>query len=617
VKRVNASGGEQSSRHSDSLLTRNRTLALHTEIYKIPSTKLVMVDHSSREPDANPKNLKRTRPDVIEISSDEEGSPKQAASDHHRAKIGFRDNPSNIPSSSMPSSVLQNKSERYKLESERLARQHVRELMTSNSTTASSSSSPTSARPASTSESAPSPQVPDSSETDPFPHYWHSTIKVTFNDWYPECPNALRIEEIMGPKHRIKMALISSYVLELPWIYELFEPRTPIMVIRHHTECGSFKVNERRNMFLCHPPMLKTASGATRQGCMHIKFFIIFYDNFCRVVIPTANAVSFDYQVVENAVWIQDFRRFDGNTVGYNSRRIDDVPPFRKTLEDLLERMGVPPPFRKPLADHDFRPAAANLVVSVQGSHSADASFGQARLAKELRNLGLQSGPGTGRTATLECQGSSIGSYDMKWINNFYQCASGSPSTNGSIDLNAQSGSPTPPLSVLYPSLHTVRNSKSGKGGAGTLFCNKASWEKADFPQHIFKDTMSKRSGVMMHVKMILGIFNPDPPIESSEHSTRAEEPEKVDETINKDRVGFLYIGSHNFTPAAWGKYKSKSGSDDASTLEISNWELGVVVPLKRASQIDEYVTWKRPVQPYGHRGKDSSIPWMQFSHGR
>jgi hypothetical protein len=99
-------------------------------------------------------------------------------------------------------------------------------------------------------------------------------------------------------------------------------------------------------------------------------------------------------------------------------------------------------------------------------------------------------------------QGSSIGSYDMKWINNFYQCASGSPSTNGSIDLNAQSGSPTPPLSVLYPSLHTVRNSKSGKGGAGTLFCNKASWEKADFPQHIFKDTMSKRSGVMMHVKV-------------------------------------------------------------------------------------------------------------------
>lgn len=59
------------------------------------------------------------------------------------------------------------------------------------------------------------------------------------------------------------------------------------------------------------------------------------------------------------AVWIQDFKCFNGNTMDDNSRPAKEVPPFRKTLEDLLERMGVPDPFRKPLADHDFRPAAA------------------------------------------------------------------------------------------------------------------------------------------------------------------------------------------------------------------------------------------------------------------
>ncbi|OAV88247.1 hypothetical protein PTTG_01497 [Puccinia triticina 1-1 BBBD Race 1] len=574
-----------------------------------------MANDPPRESDGNTRKHKRTRSDVIEISSDEDDDPRKLA-DQHRSKIASRNSSSipSAPSSSKAQSVLQNKSERYKLEYERLARQRAREL-------ASNPSGPSSpASPAITPSIQP-PTEPSVSQSETFQYYWNSTIKVTFNDWYPDCPNALRIEDIIGPKDRIKMVLVSSYVLELPWIHKLFNPRTRIMVIRHHTDCGSFKVNERANMFLCHPPMLKTANGNARPGCMHIKFFIIFYDTFCRVAIPTANAVSFDYEIVENAVWIQDFRRFDGNTIGYNSRRPDEVPPFRKTLDDLLDRMGVPLPFRKPLEDHDFRTAAANLVVSVQGDHSANSPpFGQMRLAKELKTLGLQSGPGTGRTASLECQGSSIGSYDLKWLNNFYRCASGSLPTAGLPEPDLQTDSSTSPFSVLYPSLHTVRNSKSGKAGAGTLFCNKATWEKANFPKHIFADTMSKRAGVLMHVKMILGLFTSDSSSESTSSTvnTSTGKPDRGDEQINKDHIGFLYIGSHNFTPAAWGKFTSKkTGSRESTLLEISNWELGVVLPVKSHAQIEEYVTWQRPPKPYGHRGKDSSIPWMQFSHGR
>jgi len=573
-----------------------------------------MVNHRPRESAGNSKSLKRNRPDVIEISSDEDGDPTKVT-DHHRAKIDFQhtSHVPPVPSSPKPASVLSNNPERYKLESARLARQQAREIA-SNPTASSSTSIP----PASP-QAVQVPQQSEPSGSDLIQNYWHSTIKVTFNDWYPNHPNALRIEDIIGPKNRIKMALVSSYVAELPWVHGLFDPKTPLMVIRHHTECGTFKVNERQNMFLCHPPMLKTANGKARPGCMHIKFFIIFYDNFCRVAIPTANAVSFDYEIVENAVWIQDFKCFNGNTMGYSSRPAEEVPPFRKTLENLLERMGVPDSFRKPLADHDFRPAAANLVVSVQGNHAADAPFGQTGLAKELKNLRLQSGDGTGRTATLECQGSSIGSYDLKWINNFYRCASGSAPTNGPVESDLKNASSTPPLSVLYPSLHTVKNSKSGKAGAGTLFCNKASWEKANFPRDIFKDTMSKRLGVLMHVKMILGLFNSDSSIESSGSRLASclDMPADGGAESNKDHVGFLYIGSHNFTPAAWGRLTWKSGSRLSSSLEISNWEMGVVLPLKSLAQAEEYVSWQRPLKAYGHSGEDSLIPWMQFSHGR
>ncbi|KNE91393.1 hypothetical protein PSTG_15185 [Puccinia striiformis f. sp. tritici PST-78] len=588
-------------------------------------------------PEGKTKNLKRSRSEVIEISSDEEGPP--TVDQHRSKKIPALDTSSSIPltgssssktkpisssSTSSSSLLLENKPERFKLEYERLARQRARELASGSTHSPSSPSfKPYTITPTTPTFPIHAPVLQEPSGS--FQNYWNSTIKVTYNDWYPDSPNALKIEDIIGPKDRVKMALVSSYVLEIPWVHKLFDPHTRIMVIRHHTECGMFKVNERQNMFLCHPPMLKTANGTARHGCMHIKFFIIFYDNFCRVAIPTANAVSFDYEFVENAVWIQDFPRFDGNTVGFNSRKSDDdVPPFRKTLDDLLERMGVPAPFRKPLEDHDFRTAAANLVVSVQGSHPSNSAFGQTRLANELETLGLQSGPGTGRTATLECQGSSIGSYDPKWIKNFYSCASGSPPTTTTMTMTmsgstesepkTQTNSSLPPLSVLYPSLHTVRNSKSGRGGGGTLFCNKATWEKPGFPSQIFADTMSKRSGVLMHVKMILGIFNYS--VEST-GPTASTSTREVEKRINKDQVGFLYVGSHNLTPAAWGKFTSKSASNETGSLEISNWEMGVVLPLKSQAQVEEYVTWQRPVKPYGHGGKDTGIPWMQFSHGR
>ncbi|KAA1099328.1 hypothetical protein PGT21_003632 [Puccinia graminis f. sp. tritici] len=127
---------------------------------------------------------------------------------------------------------------------------------------------------------------------------------------------------------------------------------------------------------------------------------------------------------------------------------------------------------------------------------------------------------------------------------------------------------------------------------------------------------MSKRTGVLMHVKRKdldrddLGLFNSDSSRSRlAQHGLQpsVDKSGARDGRINKDHAGFLYIGSHNFR---LGKFNSKSGSDDSTSLEISNWELGVVLPVKSHAQAEEYVTWQRPTKPYGHRGKDTSIPW-------
>lgn len=416
------------------------------------------------------------------------------------------------------------------------------------------------------------------------------------------------------------MAVVSSYVVDLPWIHGLFEPKTPVLVIRHHAEPGTFKVNERENLFLCHPPMLTSDKGKARAGCMHIKFFIIFYHNFCRVAIPTANAVDFDYHTIENSVWIQDFRlSVDRSGSCSNKDLRNEVPPFLETLENLLDRMGVPSSFRQTLKNYDFRPAAANLVVSIQGDHPLHSAYGQTGLAKEITSLGLESGPGTARTVALECQGSSIGGFDMAWLKNFYRCVSGHIPSTSPAQSDSTPG-PDPPISVLFPTLYTVKNSLDGMAGGGTIFCNKATWQKANFPTHIFADATSKRTGVLMHVKMILGLFTPESQVEQASSSTTIPS-ERLDldnpSDINHSCLGFLYLGSHNFTPAAWGRFSSKRGSNESLRIEISNWELGVLLPITSDSQIDEYVPWQRPPKKYGYNGRDSKLPWMQFSHGR
>jgi tyrosyl-DNA phosphodiesterase-1 len=73
---------------------------------------------------------------------------------------------------------------------------------------------------------------------------------------------------------------------------------------------------------------------------------------------------------------------------------------------------------------------------------------------------------------------------------------------------------------------------------------------------------------------------------------------------------GFLYVGSHNFTPAAWGRLSS---TNLGTKLSITNHELGVIQKLDYLydveAQANSLVTWKRPTTPY----RPDDKPWVRF----
>ncbi|KAG6918489.1 hypothetical protein DXG01_014116 [Tephrocybe rancida] len=77
------------------------------------------------------------------------------------------------------------------------------------------------------------------------------------------------------------------------------------------------------------------------------------------------------------------------------------------------------------------------------------------------------------------------------------------------------------------------------------------------------------------------------------------------DVEVIEPAVGWAYIGSHNFTPSAWG---TLSGSAFNPILSITNYELGIIFPLVDKEQADLVACFQRPPVKYGV----GDVPWMQ-----
>jgi len=111
-----------------------------------------------------------------------------------------------------------------------------------------------------------------------------------------------------------------------------------------------------------------------------------------------------------------------------------------------------------------------------------------------------------------------------------------------------------------------------------------------------------------MHSKMILGIFVDELKSFKDSSSTSVSSSSKMKEDSKDSVGGWCYIGSHNFTPSAWGNL---SGSAKNPILNVTNFELGILFPLTGENaelEGSSIVCWERPPIKY----HNSDLPWMQ-----
>ncbi|OCF43592.1 hypothetical protein I317_02610 [Kwoniella heveanensis CBS 569] len=528
--------------------------------------------------------------------------------------------------------------DRAQLEKERRERQAARQAAISGISSSFTTSS-TSSAPLKTASSSLASSTLSSSESHPFQasgpfptdaageYYLDGELRhVALRIGEHSRERTFSPQQVVGNHSQIALVIVSSFVIEDQWLLDaniLPPPEVvPTMTVRPHRKDqpeynGKIELKANGEMWV-YPKML------TGFGSAHMKYFWIFYKTGrLRVAISTANLVSYDYQEIENTVFVQDFLPLVAPIPLVASNTTHDFPlqfarlfthlRIHTGLRNLIRHhpAGSAIPFTPEnnfadLAKYDWSKVRVRIVMSIPGQYTGHEEIGKlgiSRLGKVLNEQGWV--PRSGEKLDVEFQGSSLGTYSLEWFDKFYSFVSGKTSQQL---VHRTKPTSWPDFHILFPTLATVERSIGGKPGGGTMFCGKAF---NSVTKGLFYDANSKRGGVLMHTKMLIAIFEPaENRLGIEKVGTPTKLKRKADEMDigSKDVGGWIYVGSHNFSPSAWGNVDVKK---NPPTLNIRNYELGIVFPLDRKnarSVADRVAPYKRPARKYSA----SDIPWDQ-----
>ncbi|KIW78154.1 hypothetical protein Z517_07987 [Fonsecaea pedrosoi CBS 271.37] len=386
----------------------------------------------------------------------------------------------------------------------------------------------------------------------------------TYVTGYPS-DRTITFERVVSPSSQLESCLLSSFIWDFDWLLPHFETRrTKFQLVMHAKDAQRRQAVERDfqgvpNVRLTFPRVGGNIS------CMHSKLMLLFYKDEggemktgagavaaaeastmgqnglfgaggggwqqgsrrCRIVVPTANLVDFDWGVggfMENTVWLIDLpvkQASDATTSSSSYGATSTATPpvgdsyqtfFEKSLKEFLRAQTVPDDVLHKLDLFDFRKTERyGFVHSIGGTHVGQAwqTTGVCGLGRTITDLGLAAGAdggGAGRSGPVQMDyvSSSIGNLNDEFLQSMYLAASGD---NGlrAVDRRGplkQQGSWKKNLRFYYPSDNTVRTSKGGPDSAGTVCFSSAWWNSPQFPRSSMYECVSVREGLLMHNKV-------------------------------------------------------------------------------------------------------------------
>lgn len=461
------------------------------------------------------------------------------------------------------------------------------------------------------------------------PLYWSGTIKKSFNI-HSNHASGVPFEDFLRPTtpfhaNGLTHVIMATFCEDIQWLSQMFPKGESAPEITMITLAqGELKAGVYAPLHPQLPNWIRLVvprRGLNEYTTMHMKFIILFYKDRMRLMILSGNLVDYDWRRIENTAFIHDFPRLKNDEK-------DITSDYGKHMKRTLSSLSVPAGHyaMRMMESYDMKSECeARIVASIPTftpviGWAAIEELGIGRLGKIVGEiLGEKV-----REVNIEAQGSSMGSYSPRWLQQFHLICTGAdykkflPLPTGVKAAKAWASATKckeseqwPPIRLLFPSDSWVKTqSIEGVNGALTFFGKKKVSKEKGFI-NLIHQPISLRGNIMMHHKAILTIQKGIDPAYDS-----VKDDEKMEE---REIVGWAYMGSHNLTQAAWGNISSSKKGGEVQ-LSINNWELGIVVPMRlndlRQSQNPlpesmkaNIITWKRPVEKYGN----DDVPWDQF----
>ena len=348
----------------------------------------------------------------------------------------------------------------------------------------------------------------------------NGVVKKTWAFGHTRRGDDIKIEEVLQ-RDDLNLAVLSSFQWDVAWLLRKIDTRKTQMVFVMQAKDDATKAQYRRetadmpNLRLCFPSM----DGQI--NCMHSKLMLLSHPTYIRIVVPTANLLSFDWGedgVMENMAFIIDLPRLP------QSPDASEMTFFGRELIYFLQAQGLDPSIIQSLHKFDFSATKEFAFVhTIGGSHGGTQwkRTGYCGLGRAIQHLDLA----TDEPLAIDFVASSIGSLTFNFLSAIYLAAQGDGGTTEQARRFLLQGKSKAEqrerdkaakerqqlietlqsnFRIYFPTHETVANSTGGVACGGTNCMQAKAWDGPGFPKEVMRDCRSVRRGLLMHNKVSL-----------------------------------------------------------------------------------------------------------------
>lgn len=369
-----------------------------------------------------------------------------------------------------------------------------------------------------------------------------------------------------GLQGELQSALILTFLYSQEILDPLLAKDVRLLVVsdsQRETLATTLETNPSQpNLKLVFP---RRSFNQNAPASFHPKLFVLKFKTFLRIVIGSGNLLNGDWHRYANVFWRKDFAY-----LGPPQRAEDRQPsPLAAYLQTYIQR--CLDPFGAEMEtflgirfrNYQIEDALVHPVASLPGlfepSPDFNVSFFQGQ--RILREAKPQK-PFTLQSTKIYYITSSLGSLNFKLLYDFSKMVFHEPSFNWDFATKHRAEL-TAMFNVVYPSKNYISGSYFGESRANCLFLKRMIYDSFKFQKSVMRSyegnlKVKGNNAILPHYKIWVVTH---------------------DGKIDSDTI--VYIGSHNFTQSAWGRFENKD-----ERIEVCNYELGLILPPKEGTHL-------------------------------